>query len=111
MCKFSFSELWNETFFYCVEFITMTTSEEYSPLNEQPVNNYLSGLVQGTDNGIVDEKGGFEITPGQVKVPKTHNVSLWHLFGQHLLYLHLRWPPILNIEISSRTTTFYTKMR
>jgi hypothetical protein len=46
----------------------MTTSEEYSPLNEQPVNNYLSALVKETDNGIVDEKRGFEITPGQVKV-------------------------------------------
>ena len=84
MYIFSFSELWDEIFCYCVEFITMST-EEYSPLNETPVNNYLSSLhVQGTKNGIVDEKRGFEITPGQVKVPKTHDVSLWHLFGQQI---------------------------
>lgn len=60
----------------------MTTTDEYSPPNDKPVNSPLH--EEGTANGIINEQRGFEITPGQVKVPKTHNVSLWHLIGQHI---------------------------
>lgn len=55
----------------------MTTRDEATLINNGLVNTYDS--TSGTEFGGIareNKTGGFEITPGQVNIPQTPNVSL-----------------------------------